>query len=137
MLKKLNIVGLVSGVLIIIFSIVVFSYDIKVSEPSLSKIGEDISAPVSEKDMYYGGDAYTGMQQASAQAANNLIPVYEAVMANKEALSDYADNEVENIEAIASLVKSGLGFIVLSIGLLVISNSVEYELNLKKKKKEA
>ncbi|MBO5418219.1 MAG: hypothetical protein J6A50_06440 [Clostridia bacterium] len=32
-----------------------------------------------ESNAYYGGDAYTGMQQASAQTANNVLAVGEII----------------------------------------------------------
>ena len=32
-----------------------------------------------ERDYYYGGDAYTGMQQAAAQAANNVLALEETL----------------------------------------------------------
>lgn len=54
--KTFNLVGMIDGVLSIIFGLVVFG----------SSIGS------MEIDHSYGGDAYTGMQNASAQAANNI-----------------------------------------------------------------
>ena len=54
--KLLKIFGIALGVLTIILAIVVFTQNVGYYESSHS----------------YGGDAYTGIQNASAQAANNV-----------------------------------------------------------------
>ena len=56
-LKGLKFFGIVLGLAAILMSLVVFSADVGSYESNKS----------------YGGDAYTGMQQASAQAANNVL----------------------------------------------------------------
>jgi len=40
---------------------------------------EDIYSGSYERDYYYGGDAYTGIQQAAAQAANNVLAMEETL----------------------------------------------------------
>ena len=59
--KLLKIFGIVLGVLAIVLAIIVFSKDVGYYESSKS----------------YGGDAYTGIQNAAAQAANNVKYVGE------------------------------------------------------------
>ncbi|WP_034451153.1 hypothetical protein [Butyrivibrio sp. AE2032] len=56
-MKKIsNIAGIISGIISIVFSFVIKS----------------MSAGSYERSQTYGGDAYTGIQNASAQAANNV-----------------------------------------------------------------
>ena len=56
-MKKLsNIVGIISGIISIVFSFIIKS----------------MSTGSFERSLTYGGDAYTGIQNASAQAANNV-----------------------------------------------------------------
>ena len=61
--KLLKIFGIALGVLTIILAIVVFTQNVGYYESSHS----------------YGGDAYTGIQNASAQAANNVKYVGEMI----------------------------------------------------------
>lgn len=62
-LKKLKTFSLILGIIAIVFSLVVFSADVGSYEPTKS----------------YGGDAYTGIQNAAAQAANNIMDVGAAI----------------------------------------------------------
>ena len=62
-LKLLKIFGICLGVLAIIFAMVVFSGGVGYFESNET----------------YGGDAYTGIQNAAAQAANNIMYVGETV----------------------------------------------------------
>jgi hypothetical protein len=62
-LKLLKIFGICLGVLAIVFSLVVFSGSVGYYESSQT----------------YGGDAYTGIQNAAAQSANNIMYVGETV----------------------------------------------------------
>ena len=146
MLKKFNLVGVIVGIVIIIFSVCIFSFDYEsqifaASSKDIQK--EVISAPTYEADKSYGGDAYTGMQQASAQAANNLIPVFDALEENTNAIIQLNDNnnsigdaETQYIECLLKITQSGIGFILLAIGLVVISKNVEFEIQFKKKEKQ-
>ncbi len=80
-LKKLgNIGGIISGLISIIFSFVIRGMKVGYLEPN--KI--------------YGGDAYTGIQNASAQAANN-------------------------VQALAQIVRTGLFAFLLVLGISLIS----------------
>ena len=144
MLKKLNLVGVIVGALIIIFAIVVFALDVGTYWPIMSEISpEYISEPSYESPKYYGGDAYTGMQQASAQTANNLIPVFKAIEANNSAIQELNSNNIEaaqaaanNAASIISTIKYSVGFILLSIGLCVISKNIEFEVSFAKKEEQ-
>lgn len=63
-MKKLsNIVGIISGMISIVFSFVV----------------KGMSIGYYEQNYTYGGDAYTGIQNASAQAANNVQDLADLV----------------------------------------------------------
>ena len=140
MLKKLNLIGVIIGIVIMACSYFAFSFDVEINKPHLGEIGlESISAPQMESDKAYGGDAYTGMQQAAAQAANNLIPVFEAIEANNYAISELNNNNIEaadaaadNAEAIVSTIKHCVGVILLAVGLTVIAKSVELDIVSKK-----
>ena len=80
---KMNLItsigGMVSGLLSIIFGIIV------------------LGMSIGNHELYreYGGDAYTGIQQAAAQTANNVV--------------DLAD-----------LIRSGFGFVLIVAGLIAI-----------------
>ena len=144
MLKKLDLVGIIIGVIIMVCAVFVFSFDAGINDPEMDGIRTaNVSPPEYESDKSYGGDAYTGMQQASAQAANNLIPVFEAIEQNNNAIIKLNSNniaaaeiEAENAEAIVSTIKHCAGFVLLAIGLTVISKSVELDISSRKKKEE-
>lgn len=61
MKKTISVIGILAGVLSVIFSFVTFG----------------MSVGYSESSKMYGGDAYTGIQQASAQSANNIKQLAE------------------------------------------------------------
>ena len=71
--------GIISGILSIIFGIIVLVKDVGDYEFSSS----------------YGGDAYTGIQNAAAQTANN-------------------------VQALSEIAKNGFGFLLVAIGLIAI-----------------
>ncbi len=71
--------GIISGILSIIFGIIMFGKNIGYYEPSSS----------------YGGDAYTGIQNAAAQTANN-------------------------VKALSEIAKTGFAFSLIAIGLIAI-----------------
>ena len=132
--KVTGILGIIVGLAIIMFSFVVFNFDANISHTSMSNINtiqNDLPVPEKEEDERYGGDAYTGMQQAAAQAANNMIPVYEAINhANAQShanattinanLKNMVDSEASNTAALISAGKTFFGFMLLSVGLLTI-----------------
>ena len=144
MIKKLNLIGVAVGVIILIFAIVMFALNPNIFAPRMKEIfEEDISSPSYELDEAYGGDAYTGIQNAAAQTANNLIPVFNAVRENSEAIMKansnnilQAEAEAENLAGIVTIVKCGFGFSLLTVGLLVISKSVTIELPIGKKEEQ-
>ncbi len=78
--KGISIVGIISGVISIIFGLMMRGMDIGSYESYSS----------------YGGDAYTGIQNAAAQTANNLMDV-------------------------AEITRSGFSFLLIAIGLIAIS----------------
>ena len=62
-MKKFNFIGIVAGILSIIFAIIIFGME----------VGN------SERDIQYGGDAYTGIQNAAAQTARNVVHTNELI----------------------------------------------------------
>ena len=76
-----SLVGALSGIISIIFSIVVFGMDDGMFENSVR----------------YGADAYTGMQNAAAQTANN-------------------------VQDLCNIMKVGLGAILLVAGIVLIAH---------------
>jgi len=117
--------GIVTGIIIIIFSIIVFSLSPSPSSDTqeIKPIETNNITPQSEAKNRYGGDAYTGIQQASAQAATNLVAVYDNIdqtNSNLEALNSNIINHTDQTEALASFLQTALGFLILSIGLLTV-----------------
>ena len=142
MFKKLNLLGVIVGILVIAFSVVVFCYDPEMYIPSMTEIVYDeIGEPSYESNKSYGGDAYTGIQQASAQAANNLVAVYDAVVQNNNAIQIFnrnlktaANSDMCNAEQIVLAMQYFFGFLLLSVGLLTLAKSVVIEITFPKKK---
>lgn len=71
--------GIISGILSVIFGIIMFAKDVGYYESSSS----------------YGGDAYTGIQNAAAQTANN-------------------------VKALSEIAKTGFAFFLIALGLIAI-----------------
>jgi hypothetical protein len=125
-------IGLIVGLVIVLLSLVVFIYDVDIKTAKWADIKyTSVEAPEYEADKYYGGDAYSGIQNAAAQAANNAIAVYDEVKQGNEAVKTMNENlkaqakaDAENLESIAGLVKLCLGSILLSIGLLTIAKNI-------------
>ena len=138
MLDKQKIIGLISGVLIVIFAVIVFASGVNVYAPSVDKTDlYSAFEPEFEEDEYYGGDAYTGIQQAAAQSANNAISVYDAVVAGNVAAATQAENQARNIRTAVETIKTCFGFLLLSIGLLTIVKHVDVVFVIIDKKKAA
>lgn len=76
----LNIIGILDGILSLILGLVMFSKEIGTWENNVS----------------YGGDAYTGIQNAAAQTANN-------------------------VQYLSDLVKFGFGSLLIVVGIALIS----------------
>lgn len=66
----------------------------------------------------YGGDAYTGIQNAAATTANQVLRLNE------------------NIETLANCIKIGFGFILLIVGVLLIFYGIQKLLSEQNKKQE-
>lgn len=128
MSKIHSILGVAVGAVIIVISLVIMAYDVKLESPYMSDIYyNSITEPSEESNQYYGGDAYTGIQQAAAQAANNMIPVFEAIEAGNKGMKELNKNIIEkanveanNLKAMVSAFQYFIGLLVLSIGLLTI-----------------
>ena len=124
--------GIIVGLVIVLLSVVVFTYNVDIKPAKWADIKyTSVEAPEYEDDKYYGGDAYSGIQNAAAQAANNAIAVYdevkqgnEAVKTMNENLNAQAEADADNLESIAGLIKVCVGSILLSIGLLTIAKNI-------------
>ena len=119
-----------------------------------------------ESNKYYGGDAYTGMQQASAQTANNVLAMEETLLQTNEnilavnsnlkniggSLASVNNNFIaatnmqqENLEAASSAISATMCqcvfFILLAAGLIVVTSNLNPFLDalevVLEKKKEA
>ena len=73
-------IGIISGIISVIFGIITLGMDTGSWESSSS----------------YGGDAYTGIQNAAAQTANN-------------------------VQDLAEIVAAGIGFLLIAMGLIAVS----------------
>ena len=111
----LNLAGVIIGVMMIIFSFVTLSFDYS---PSIYTESLDSDA-YSEHNSTYGGDAYTGIQNAAAQTANNVKALNENIETFNGNVARISKQIAKGIETECSLY-STLGFFVLfSAGLLV------------------
>lgn len=152
-------IGILAGVAIIVMSVLVFNLDVnfdraRTSEAELKSVEIDyISAPSKESDKYYGGDAYTGIQQAAAQTANNLVPVFDAIQENNVAIQTLnsnlienaanevnnadvkAKNDAKNITTAVTLVRDCFGYLILAIGVLTTVKYIGAMIPAKKKEK--
>jgi len=128
MRKFYGIIGILVGIAILVFAVNVFNYEVDLKNPSMSRISlPSITEPSKVDYEWYGGDAYTGIQQAAAQTANNLVPVFQVMEAGNTAVDKLNDNlsasakqEVENTKALISAVQYFLGFLLLAVGLMTI-----------------
>lgn len=64
---------------------------------------EDLYTGSYEWDKYYGGDAYTGIQQAAAQAANNVLALEDALNQTNEDLATINKNLIDANKNLAAL----------------------------------
>jgi hypothetical protein len=93
--KIFSFIYLAIGVVAIVFSILCLSAD------------EYFSMGSYEANLTYGGDAYTGMQNAAAQAANNIISVNE------------------NLETLFMGIQTCFGYALMIVGALVVCSAVK------------
>lgn len=102
-----------------------------------------------ESNKYYGGDAYSGMQQASAQAANNVLAMEETLLQTNENILAVNENlrsissnlatannnfvaaasiQQQNLEAASSAISAAMCqcafFILMAMGLIVITSNL-------------
>ena len=143
MSKKIqNVLGIGAGFVIIILAIIML-----VVTPTFESSGTKSVNPIEgggvipevERDLYYGGDAYTGMQQASAQAATNLVAVYDSVNqtnTNIETLNHNIINltkkQAQNQTEMASLIRMSVSFLLLALGLMTIIKHLDVLTDIKK-----
>ena len=100
--SKKKVLQIVVGVISIIFAVLCFVLQ-----------GDfDTGSLVSDK--YYGGDAYTGIQQAAAATARNVYYLSK------------------NIESLSKAIMMGFGFLLIVIGLVSIFKGVLIPSNKKK-----
>lgn len=97
--KFFPLMGICCGVLAIIFAIIVFS-------GGGSKVG-GMDTGTYTKYNYYGGDAYTGIQQAAADTARNVQSLSQIVRSGFQGVSG-----------------SGLGYLLLVLGIALIAFSL-------------
>lgn len=64
---------------------------------------EDLYTGSYEWDKYYGGDAYSGIQQAAAQAANNVLALEDALNQTNEDLATINQNLIDTNRNLAAL----------------------------------
>ena len=103
-------IGFAAGVLAIIFAIVVFSYNPPAT--TSNTYGMDTGTYAYHKS--YGGDAYSGIQQAAADTANNVIALAKITRTGFQDLSSGQGSRVNQL---------GYGFILLVMGLGLIAVS--------------
>lgn len=103
----------------------------------------------SERDKYYGGDAYTGIQQAAAQAANNILALEETLQQTNENILAVNENlktangnlvkanenlikavnlQTMNLETVCNSISEVISkvgfFLMLAAGLMMIVNNL-------------
>lgn len=64
---------------------------------------EDLYTGSYEWDKYYGGDAYSGIQQAAAQTANNVLALEDAINQTNEDLTTINKNLIDTNRNLAAL----------------------------------
>ena len=102
--KTAAIVGVVCGIVVLVFGIIVFT-GMLYNGPIGNSAGETEYTSYS----WYGGDAYTGIQQAAADASNNAYAVAENVVLSNSYLS-----------SISELLSKLFGALIMSMGLITI-----------------
>ncbi|MBP3414913.1 MAG: hypothetical protein J6L81_06945 [Clostridia bacterium] len=133
--KHFSFIGIGIGLLCIIFAFVVFFIKPDISSPTLknpamASVGYTAQTEANE---YYGGDAYTGIQHASAQTANNVVAVNDTLQQTNSNLETINSNikrqaaaQENNIISLCKIVQLISGFFLLVIGLLTILKHLEH-----------
>jgi len=133
-MKKSNILGIIAGIIIIILAVVMYTKPINITYAGSEtfEVYGTQTTPETESDVSYGGDAYaTGIQNAGAQAANNLVAVYEIIYENNEGIKIISENMSEsmyqdymNTRQTTNMIKTGFSAIIFSIGLITLAKSI-------------
>ncbi len=119
--------NVIVGIVIIILAGIVFVYPTGIKTAKVKDIDRYVSNyPSTEANLAYGGDAYTGIQNAGAQTANNVYSVYEAIEGESKNLEIIAKTQAENMEAMINAIKLFVSFILLAVGLITIGNGVAF-----------
>ncbi len=109
--RNINLAGIISSVVIIILGLAsmcgVFGDKIATTEEFSSGVTDYTS------HFTYGGDAYTGMQNASADASNNAAVAAENVVITNNILYD----AVQGINALQRVVSGTVGVLILAVGI--------------------
>lgn len=104
--------GIISSVVVIVLGIIVmcgaFGNEI-ISSGEFSSGTTDYTSHIT-----YGGDAYTGMQNASADASNNAAVAAENVVITNGLVYDV----VQGINALQNIASGALGMLIFVVGLI-------------------
>lgn len=151
-------VGLFCGLLVIIMAFFIQVNPVTLETESFAKLYSATEDPYSvpdnysgssERDKYYGGDAYTGIQQAAAQAANNILALEETLQQTNENILAVNENlktangnlvkanenlikavnlQTMNLETVCNSISEVISkvgfFLMLAAGLMMIVNNL-------------
>ena len=117
--KKAYIGGMISSIVVVILGVImllgIFKTTIIIDTPSSYQT-------TSTSYSFYGGDAYTGMQQASADASNNAQAAAENVAGTNKILAKSADgyngiqNTVSGCMGLLTIALGAMGFFYFFVG---------------------
>ena len=132
MAKFGNILGIIVGIIIIALSAYIYTYEVDFESTRWSGISyNSTEAPEYETNKSYGGDAYSGIQQAAAQTANNLIPIYDEIQQGNTAvktlnanLKKQAEADAKNLENAVLLVQLCFSAALLAFGLATTTKHI-------------
>ena len=151
-------IGLFCGLLVIIMAFFIQVNPVTLETESFAKLYSATEDPYSvpdnysgssERDKYYGGDAYTGIQQAAAQAANNILALEETLQQTNENILAVNENlktansnlvkanenlikavnlQTMNLETVCNSISDVISqvgfFLMLAAGLTMIANNL-------------
>lgn len=151
-------VGLFCGLLVIIMAFFIQVNPVTLETESFAKLYSATEDPYSvpdnysgssERDKYYGGDAYTGIQQAAAQAVNNILALEETLQQTNENILAVNENlktangnlvkanenlikavnlQTMNLETVCNSISEVISkvgfFLMLAAGLMMIVNNL-------------
>ena len=115
------ILGMLAGVLAMIMALMMFGADgvaeLTYADTSVSTLGS-MDTGVRTSYSYYGGDAYTGMQQASADTARNVKLQSEIILSGFKTLPSIA--KANRVTGVATNM-DGYASILLCLGLGMVA----------------